>query len=318
MTKPAIGAHEQMRVHMPMLAELSRNAAKLQKYINSGAEIGDPIEELYSHGIMHGSHLTFEIYNGRDVLALEDDPHNFLEITHSGEYHNLDMICHNLMLSKKQINGEEDLPTDSLLADIAARHEQMARKATNIVETDGLTCWLLALEGARQLDVDRDAMLTEIRSALNKRRLPRGEAATYISQGWQRRQTSLRLGRSPNTVDWDHDGIHRSALARITFKPEQVYEGPAITSDIIFARRFEIIGKQIHVEAEIPDAAFQALQGMPIEKVIDDDRLHGWNLKVSGAKRTDEPNTGLPPRLYLDTNRDDPECRMCFANLAVF
>lgn len=309
---PAVGPHDQVRQHMHVLRRLSDRAITYDRKLRKGHMPGDVIDGLYETGIMDACvFLELNFDRRQPEVVLDDETFFGLPLDAERPVESLLNVCAAFTLPKS--DDEALAAACPLFEQIAARYEKALREASGrYIETDGLTAYMLALEAAREKDVDRNLVKIEIQQALTERRLPTGLAAELIRKGWKSR---LNVD-GPNTSHWDHPTGHTGrGIAKISYQHENVYEGQAIGSSVHFSSKIALEGSYLKIKTgQIPEAVIASLADKDMERLVDEERLHGWQMRtvrlISSTK--DAASSKDEININLDTNRHAPECRMCF------
>jgi hypothetical protein len=321
--RPYVGTRDQIDAHMHALERLDAAARRIERILQKNEEIDDPIAKAYECGLFQCIPFLRIVPDGGDcdALTLDDDivhpvrldyrnPEQFLwELAqcfrlppHPGEYH----------------------PWHEA---VAARFEKERRQAMTgtVVEADGFTAWVLAMEGMRGADTDAslvERVKTEIAASITERRMPEGDALTCILKGHARHTT----GKDPmiaTSVHWDHSHDRRySAIAKIDLSSMRAYDSVRIRADSRFSSQSTLTHSVLKLSLSgIPDATVLSLPGKPLDAIINDPRLHGWNVTVRGVMRHERNiltnNNGIPTgketvQVDLDTDRGDDHTRLCF------
>lgn len=310
---PAVGTHDQVRKHMHVLRLLSDRASAYERKLRAGHIPENVIDGLYETGIMEACvFLDINFDRRLPELVLDDETVCGLPLDDERPAESLFNLCAAFTLPKEE---DADLITECpFFEQIAARYEKAIREANGrYVETDGLTAYMLALEAAREKDVDRDSVRAEIQQSVRERRLPAGLAAELISKGWKSR---LHV-EGPNTTHWDFPTGHIGrGIAKISYRHESVYEGKAITSSVHFSSKINLEGSQLKIRTgQIPDAVIASLENKDMERLVDEERLHGWQMRTTRLGSAIRESVAGKDEVHvtLDTNRHDPECRICFS-----
>ena len=312
--RPAVGTRDQIRAHMHVLEKLDAAARRLEKIIKSDQTIEDPIEAAYDSGALSVfPFFRFGTEMGHDVLKFDDDIAHPIQLDADKPIESLWEMSQCLRLPGP---GETYHFWHEA---VAVRIEKALRdaQASTVIEADGLTCWVFALEGMKgkgHTDEMRKAVRSEIETALSERRSPEGDALSFILKGHAQHcdPGSSMVGK---TLHWEYEDGHYSAIAKIDVKSIRAYEGIRISSSFRFSSRCSLEGSVLKLRIPaIPEATALSLAGKPIEQAINDPRLHGWNLHVTGLMRNNRQSDGNKEisDIHLDTNRGEEETRLHF------
>ncbi|WP_298842073.1 hypothetical protein [uncultured Salinicola sp.] len=314
--RPSVGTRDQIVARMDVLTDLDRKARALQRYVEKHEDIEDPFEVLHQNGILAVvPFFTMDIENGHNVLKLDDDIVHPLRIDYERPRESLWEIsqCFRLPGVDEGYHPWHD--------GIAARYEKELRRCVcgEIIETDGFTAWVLALEGMKGKGEDMstaDAVRDEIAAALAERRMPAGSALTFIRKGHER-LSEPGQDMISGTAHWEYDDKQTySAIAKTEIGSSRCYEGIRITSNCRFNSRYSIEGSVLKLNIPaIPESTVLSLTGKSLEQVVNDTRLHGWGLRVRGIMRNERNRDGRGNEIstiFLETNRGDDETRLCF------
>lgn len=314
--RPSVGTRDQIVARMHTLGSLDRKALELQRYVETHDVIDDPFNVLHQNGILSiVPFFRLDIENGHDVLKLDDDIVHPLRIDHEKSRESLWEISQCFRLP----SGHEGY--HSWHEGIAARYEKEQRRALpgEIIETDGFTAWVLALEGMkgkREPDTTIDEVKEEIGRALMDRRMPGGNALSFIRKGHER-LSEPGQAMVACTAHWEYDDRKTySAIAKTEFWSNKCYEGIRIASNCRFNSRYSIEGSVLKLNIPaLPESTILSLPGKGMEQVVNDTRLHGWGLRVRGIMRNERSRDGKGNELstiFLETNRGDNDTRLCF------
>lgn len=314
--RPAIGTRDQLHAHVSLLMDLGKIAQRLEKSLKSGEQIEDPIAKIYEIGLM-SRFPFFEVRAERNgqVLTLDDDSIYPITLDYEAPEQSLWEIAQCFKLPGK----DEDY--HCWHEGIAARAEKARRRfsAEEIIETDGLTCWILALEGmkGRNLSAGKyDEIRLKIAQALRDREPVTEEALEYVRKGFSlHREKSSRETRSTSHWEYEHQPSY-SAIAQANIWTDVKYEGRCLKSSLRLNSQATLEWQALTFNLKgIPDSTIMALPGKTLEKVINDDRLHGWGVKATGVQRCNRTKNakGDLVELQLSTNRGEDETLMSFS-----
>ena len=312
MIRASIGIRDKLETYANELNELARTSARLIERIEAGQSL-DPYSEVYEfQKVVPIFGITHESY-GYSIRLGEDTEYAGTERIRIDYEKPVEGLLHLACIFSTEWSPSRDLGEYDEWQIFAANWLEIEhRKEHGIAETDGLTAWLLLLEGSRKIAIDHEKEKAEIIAALNERRLITGKAAEVINAGYQKvAKEAPRWFKS----HWDYPVERRaSSIGQINIRQQPGYGDVQIESTVIFSRKLNLGTGSLVVETPIlPTAAIMAIQGKPIEKIIDDTRLHHWNIvcknvesqivKIKGEEKNE---------LTIRLNRSRPEARVCF------
>lgn len=292
--KVNVGEQDQIHAIMPLLEEMSKEAKKVIKLIQQGDEPESTFEAIYpvisKFPFLEINHRTGEItLNDGTPLGL-----NFKDEDPTEE--SLD-ILHAFVLQKDDFEIDTLPAYLSSMASIYEKEKRNHRKG-KIIETDGLTCYILALEGSRNKDVDEETIRKDIQNSIKERTLLSDETASFVSAGY-------KAAIKKNFVHWDYPFRKGQTIAKIYFKESFNYEGPTIYAEIKINSKTEFLQDEISLKnQDIPESYFNSLSHRPIEEVVDDERLHGWGYTTESVTRKTVNNENIL-NIWVDRQSDD-------------
>jgi len=319
--RPYVGTRDQIDAHMHVLEKLDAAARRIEGILEKNEEIEDPIAQAYECGLFQCIPFLRIIPDGDcDALTLDDDIVHPIRLDHRNPEQLLWELAQCFRLPP---HPSEYHPWHEA---VAARYEKERRQAMSgtVIETDGFTAWVLAMEGMRGSAPHPsviEQVRTEIAACITERRMPEGDALAYMRKGHARHTTGNDSMISAS-VHWDHSHDRRySAIAKIDVSSMQGYDGIRTRADARFSSQCSLTFSVLKLSLPgIPDATVLSLPGKSLDTIINDPRLHGWNITVRGVMRHERGSiknqNGIPIKetvqVDLDTDRGDDHTRLCF------